>query len=250
MDVYMPIDSAASLIHRVSNSVPISTPLWLCPVKGSEQRQPLSPHGHSPGLFCNVGIYGRVCDRLAVPTAHVHGITAQIAQPPSAGGTVIPPNQNLTALPRCRPPSLVVFPAREFLTAGRSRSTRLRTGGGRCFTRRISTPRGSFGGGMGACGAWELCTMRPSTQGYGNSTLPTRCVPLPLHSLFHRVSPCFLVSLHLPLLVFPSCCWCLFLPSEWFADSFWCAFAGLARSLLKSMRGGEGASPPISLVGV
>ena len=48
MDLYMPAERASSLIRRVENTVPISTPLWLCPIKGSTEPQPLSPHGHSP----------------------------------------------------------------------------------------------------------------------------------------------------------------------------------------------------------
>eukprot|EP00281_Chroomonas_sp_CCMP1168_P014834 CAMPEP_0206218820 /NCGR_PEP_ID=MMETSP0047_2-20121206/3997_1 /ASSEMBLY_ACC=CAM_ASM_000192 /TAXON_ID=195065 /ORGANISM="Chroomonas mesostigmatica_cf, Strain CCMP1168" /LENGTH=561 /DNA_ID=CAMNT_0053641337 /DNA_START=205 /DNA_END=1886 /DNA_ORIENTATION=- len=62
MDVYMPVKEAGGLVKRIRGTVPISTPLWLCPVSGCKDRQEFSPHGHHPGLLINVGIYGRVCD--------------------------------------------------------------------------------------------------------------------------------------------------------------------------------------------
>ncbi|CAM9350798.1 unnamed protein product [Phaeothamnion confervicola] len=99
-DFYVPADRAADLVRFVRGSVPISTPLWLCPVRGPAGcPQPLSPHGVLPPessgaasdfggggdknggggsgggsgkygggvcggrLLVNVGVYGRVSDR-------------------------------------------------------------------------------------------------------------------------------------------------------------------------------------------
>lgn len=53
----------------VRKNIPISTPLWLCPVKGLRREihyQPFSPHGiykNKDELYIDVGIYGRVIDQ-------------------------------------------------------------------------------------------------------------------------------------------------------------------------------------------
>mmetsp|Transcript_2119 Transcript_2119/g.4271 ORF Transcript_2119/g.4271 Transcript_2119/m.4271 type:complete len:166 (-) Transcript_2119:131-628(-) len=62
MDLTLPAENASALIRRVRHSIPISTPLWICPLKGSKIRQPLATHGHHSGLMMNIGVYGRVCD--------------------------------------------------------------------------------------------------------------------------------------------------------------------------------------------
>ena len=71
MDCYMPAGEAAALVRHVRAAVPVSTPLWLCPVRGrpgpGAPAQPLSPHGHRAGLLVNVGVYGRVCDGEVPP---------------------------------------------------------------------------------------------------------------------------------------------------------------------------------------
>lgn len=69
-DYHVPFETAASFINSIRRNVPISTPLWLCPVRVPRVAQPLSPHGnYKPGenaFMLNVGIWGRVCDRSAV----------------------------------------------------------------------------------------------------------------------------------------------------------------------------------------
>lgn len=63
MDAYMPAKNAAQLAMFVRENVPISVPLWFCPVTPSTTLQPLSPTGSATELIINVGIWGRVSDR-------------------------------------------------------------------------------------------------------------------------------------------------------------------------------------------
>mmetsp|Transcript_28823 Transcript_28823/g.37880 ORF Transcript_28823/g.37880 Transcript_28823/m.37880 type:complete len:547 (-) Transcript_28823:93-1733(-) len=62
MDVYTPWRYIPRLVQFVRATVPISTPLWLCPVRPAPTHQPFSPHGCQKELIINVGIYGRVSD--------------------------------------------------------------------------------------------------------------------------------------------------------------------------------------------
>lgn len=63
MDAYMPASNASSLAGFVRNRIPISVPLWYCPVKRVYADQPLSPSGTiQDSLIINVGIWGRVGD--------------------------------------------------------------------------------------------------------------------------------------------------------------------------------------------
>ncbi|CAM9669095.1 unnamed protein product [Chrysoparadoxa australica] len=63
LDAYIPPEHISSVVGHL-RSFPISTPLWLCPVRAPSKPQLLSPHGHvSPGhILVNVGCYGRVSD--------------------------------------------------------------------------------------------------------------------------------------------------------------------------------------------
>merc|ERR1712232_993649 len=69
-DFHVPCETAAAFVDNIRETIPISTPLWLCPVRVPDVAQPLSPHGyHHPGsgsLMLNIGIWGRVCDRAGV----------------------------------------------------------------------------------------------------------------------------------------------------------------------------------------
>jgi len=65
--VYVPIDEVSPFLTLIRSSVPLTTPLWLCPVRRVPPRrtQPFSPHGHTPSLLVDVGVYGRVSDAAA-----------------------------------------------------------------------------------------------------------------------------------------------------------------------------------------
>jgi Delta24-sterol reductase len=69
MDVYVAADSANKLIEFTRDKIPITTPIWLCPVRavGSKHQsnQAFSPHGiykNQEALYIDAGIYGRVID--------------------------------------------------------------------------------------------------------------------------------------------------------------------------------------------
>ena len=67
-DLYIPVSRAPELLAHVRAHVPLSTPLWLCPVRGPAGGvQPLAPHSGTtvPQLYLNVGVYGRVPDLSA-----------------------------------------------------------------------------------------------------------------------------------------------------------------------------------------
>eukprot|EP00929_Paragymnodinium_shiwhaense_P009931 TRINITY_DN114351_c0_g1_i1.p1 TRINITY_DN114351_c0_g1~~TRINITY_DN114351_c0_g1_i1.p1 ORF type:complete len:661 (+),score=145.88 TRINITY_DN114351_c0_g1_i1:72-1985(+) len=74
MDAYMPPKGASQLVQEVRKKVPMSTPLWLCPVRRGDERQFLSPSvvGSSADedksasdMLLNVGIYGRTPKQAA-----------------------------------------------------------------------------------------------------------------------------------------------------------------------------------------
>lgn len=63
-DCYIPQRSVVSFLTWVQASIPLSTPIWLCPVR-SNNNQPFTPSfrdGESTELLLNCGIYGRVCN--------------------------------------------------------------------------------------------------------------------------------------------------------------------------------------------
>jgi len=65
LDAYLPSHEAAPFIKQLDERVPISTPLWLCPVAPPARPLLLAPHGQAKRLMINVGVYGRVCDESA-----------------------------------------------------------------------------------------------------------------------------------------------------------------------------------------
>ena len=63
VDIDVPIANATKLVNYVRQNIPLTTPLWLLPVRGPTVTQPLSNTGHGPNeMLINVGIYGRVPD--------------------------------------------------------------------------------------------------------------------------------------------------------------------------------------------
>ena len=54
MNPSLPIDRARDLVAFTRGTIPIHTPLYLCPVRGAGVRQPFSPHGHINTLFMEV----------------------------------------------------------------------------------------------------------------------------------------------------------------------------------------------------
>lgn len=64
-DLVLPVELASRLIIYARSMLPVSSPLYLCPVRGSEARQPFSPSGHMFTLFLAVGVYCRVYDGKA-----------------------------------------------------------------------------------------------------------------------------------------------------------------------------------------
>ena len=72
LDAYLPAQNCASFITSLGANVPLSTPLWLCPVAPPLKPLLLAPHGHAKGLVTNVGVYGRVCDLQAREYSRSH----------------------------------------------------------------------------------------------------------------------------------------------------------------------------------
>jgi hypothetical protein len=61
-DCYMPPSSVVGFISWVQGNIPLSTPIWLCPVKTNKD-QPFTPSYHlTEPVMVNCGIYGRVAD--------------------------------------------------------------------------------------------------------------------------------------------------------------------------------------------
>jgi hypothetical protein len=60
----VPWKKALELIDYVHHEVPLTTPMWICPVlRPTNALQPFSPHGVSSSqLMVDIGIYGRVPD--------------------------------------------------------------------------------------------------------------------------------------------------------------------------------------------
>jgi Delta24-sterol reductase len=65
-DLYSPPGAAPALLSWIRSSIPISTPLWLCPVR-TNKTQPFTPSFHqTETILLNCGIYGRVADGCGV----------------------------------------------------------------------------------------------------------------------------------------------------------------------------------------
>lgn len=58
-DCYVPVDKAARFLETLNSEIGVY-PLWLCPIKATTTNQVLASHySPTPGMFINVGIYGR-----------------------------------------------------------------------------------------------------------------------------------------------------------------------------------------------
>jgi len=64
-DLVVPIEQALSLVTYARSLLPPSSPLYLCPIRGANARQPFSPTGHIHTMFVDVGVYCRVYDGKA-----------------------------------------------------------------------------------------------------------------------------------------------------------------------------------------
>ena len=66
-DLYVPAAQAPRLVNRIRDTLPLSVPLWLCPVQTNDN-QPFSPSYYNPDpssgrvVLINCGVYGRVKD--------------------------------------------------------------------------------------------------------------------------------------------------------------------------------------------
>ena len=78
LDAYMPSHEAAPFIKKLDERVPISTPLWLCPVAPPVRPLLLAPHAQAKRLMINVGVYGRVCDESA--KVHSRWVEEEVAR--------------------------------------------------------------------------------------------------------------------------------------------------------------------------
>lgn len=80
-DAYMPTagNNVTALLEYVRAEMPLTVPIWLCPVKPPTHAQPLSPSGGGGGggggfatgqstttMLINVAVWGRVSDRRAI----------------------------------------------------------------------------------------------------------------------------------------------------------------------------------------
>ena len=72
-DAYMPTagNNVTALLEYVRAEIPLTVPIWLCPVKPPAHPQPLSPSGGGGGggqttMLMNVAVWGRVSDRRAI----------------------------------------------------------------------------------------------------------------------------------------------------------------------------------------
>ena len=73
-DAYIPTENVTRFVETIHQTIPLSVPIWLCPVKRPTATQPLSPSGnfdgtsqfrgsnHSTTTLVNVGVWGRVSD--------------------------------------------------------------------------------------------------------------------------------------------------------------------------------------------
>ena len=78
LDAYLPSHEAAPFIKELDQRIPISTPLWLCPVAPPVRPLLLAPHGQAKRLMINVGVYGRVCDESA--RVHSRWVEEEVAR--------------------------------------------------------------------------------------------------------------------------------------------------------------------------
>ena len=73
-DAYIPAQNTTKFVQYVRQHIPITVPLWLCPVRRPSRTQPLSPSGKfndshriiSDNTLINVGVWGRVSDNNGI----------------------------------------------------------------------------------------------------------------------------------------------------------------------------------------
>jgi Delta24-sterol reductase len=75
-DAYLPSENVTQFIQYIRHNIPLSVPIWVCPVKRPQATQPLSPSGNFDShtvennfaqmMLINVGLWGRVSDRNAI----------------------------------------------------------------------------------------------------------------------------------------------------------------------------------------
>jgi Delta24-sterol reductase len=70
-DAYLPTENVTRFVEWIRQTMPLTVPIWLCPVKRPSAAQPLSPSGRnfyptqadsSSDMLINVGVWGRVSD--------------------------------------------------------------------------------------------------------------------------------------------------------------------------------------------
>jgi Delta24-sterol reductase len=70
-DAYVPTENVTKFVEWIRQTIPLSVPIWLCPVKRPPATQPLSPSGGNfdptrvdsgSDMLINVGVWGRVGD--------------------------------------------------------------------------------------------------------------------------------------------------------------------------------------------
>ena len=73
-DAYLPSQNTTQFVHYIRRNIPITVPIWLCPVRRPLRTQPLSPSGKfddrnreaSDDTLINVGVWGRVDDNNGI----------------------------------------------------------------------------------------------------------------------------------------------------------------------------------------
>jgi hypothetical protein len=73
-DAYLPSHNASKFVQYIRQRIPITVPIWLCPVRRPLRTQPLSPSGNfddtnrteSDDILINIGVWGRVDDNNGV----------------------------------------------------------------------------------------------------------------------------------------------------------------------------------------
>ena len=73
-DAYIPSENTTQFVQYIRQHIPISVPIWLCPVQRPLRTQPLSPSGkfdhtnrkESDDTLINVGVWGRVDDNQGI----------------------------------------------------------------------------------------------------------------------------------------------------------------------------------------
>jgi Delta24-sterol reductase len=64
LDAYLPASHAAEYLEYIRSKIPVTVPVWLCPVKPALRSQPLSPNHNvkNENMLINVAVWGRVSD--------------------------------------------------------------------------------------------------------------------------------------------------------------------------------------------